>query len=200
MKKPNNRISLLYIIITKNNLKISIVDIKGRIIFKKTEGMLIGIRKGSINSADTSLLMMNTVANDILSLDVTSIGIYLRGATRWKKLSLRRLINKLKNSKVSIKFIRDITGVPHNGCSFSSKRRKRRRRRLKRKFFLKEYFISKSDKRASSISDLKIQRKALKRFKKSIKFLKYIKTLKKRTLRSKKLIFLKALQTEKSNG
>ena len=69
-------------IITKNNLKVSIVSLTGKLIFKKTEGMLKGIRKGSINSADTSLLMMNSLSVDIQNLGIKHLGVYLRGVTR----------------------------------------------------------------------------------------------------------------------
>jgi len=58
-------------------------------------------------------------------------------------LSLRRLIHNL-DSKVRVIFFRDITGIPHNGCSLEGKRRKRKRRRLKikrfKKFKIKEYY------------------------------------------------------------
>jgi len=180
--KKQNKFFLLYIIITKNNLKISITDISGKMIFKKTEGMLKGIRKGSINSADTSLLMMNSLHTDIQDLGLNNLGIYLKGVTRWKKLSLRRLFSKFKATGVAVKFIRDITGTPHNGCSFSSKKRKRKRRRLKRKLFLKEYCRDKKN-NFESIFSMKINKKTQKRVKKGMKFLKYIKKLPRKKLK-----------------
>jgi ribosomal protein S11 len=100
MIKNPKKFFLLYLNITKNNFKVSIIDSKGRMCFKKSEGMLKGIRKGSINSADTSLLMMNALSIDIKELGIENLGIYLKGATRWKKLSLRRLFNGLKASNI----------------------------------------------------------------------------------------------------
>lgn len=73
---------LLYIIITKNNLKISITNLKGEVVFKKSQGMLKGIRRGSINSADASLIMMNQISDDLRGFNIKYLGIYLKGATR----------------------------------------------------------------------------------------------------------------------
>lgn len=174
MNKKLNKFSILYIIITKNNLKISITDVTGRVLFKKSQGMLRNIRKGSINSADTSLIMMNSIAADIQVLNIKYLGIYVKGATHWKRLSLRRLLFKLKLNNVFVKFIRDISGSPHNGCTFSSKRRKRRRRRLKKKFFLKENYRSK-ELGMKILHDIKIRKIANRRLKKGAKFFKYIK-------------------------
>jgi ribosomal protein S11 len=136
------KLHILHIIITKNNLKVSLM-LDGDVVFKKSEGSLKGIRKGSINSPDTSLIMMGYVATLIRNLKIHSVGIYIRGATRWKKFSLRRFLTKLKG-KVSIKFIKDITGTPHNGCFPVKKRRKRKRRHLKVKNFI-QYNITKKE-------------------------------------------------------
>jgi len=140
--KKVSKLHILYIIITKNNLKINLLDIKGKLILRKSEGNLKNIRKGSINSRDTSLLMMNYVASILKKLKIPQLGIYIRGSTRWKKLSLRRLIRNL-NNRIKVIFFKDITNIPHNGCSLEGKRRKRKRRRLKikrfKKFKIKEY-------------------------------------------------------------
>jgi ribosomal protein S11 len=175
MKDPE-KFFLLYLNITKNNFKVSITDSKGKMCFKKSEGMLKGIRKGSINSADTSLLMMNSISTDIKDRGIGNLGIYLKGATRWKKLSLRRLFKELRVSDIWIKFIRDLTEAPHNGCTFPSKKRKRKRRKLKRKLFLKENYSIKKNK--NDFRSLFIEKKSNKRFKKSKKFFQYIKSLK----------------------
>jgi ribosomal protein S11 len=73
---------ILNLLITKNNLKVSISSSKGGVVLIKSEGMLKGIRKGSINSADTSLLMMNQLAKDIKELKIKEMCIYVHGATR----------------------------------------------------------------------------------------------------------------------
>lgn len=132
MKKElkKKKLHILYIVITKNNLKISILDLNGKLIFKKSEGSLQNIRKGSINSPDTSLLMMNYLSSTLIKLKILNLGIYIKGSTRWKKLSLRRLISRLRG-RVGVKFFKDISSVPHNGCSPYIKRRKRKRRKLK---------------------------------------------------------------------
>jgi hypothetical protein len=88
---------------------------------------------------------------------------------------LRRLFNGLKASNIWIKFIRDLTEVPHNGCSFPSKKRKRKRRKLKRKLFLKEKYCIKKNK--TDFRSFLIEKKSNKRFKKSKKFFEYIKKL-----------------------
>jgi len=142
MLLKKNNLYILYITITKNNLKINLLDMKGKLILRKSEGSLKNIRKGSINSKDTSLIMMSYVSSILKNLNIPQLGIYVRGSTRWKKLSLRRLIGKL-NNKIRIRFFRDITGIPHNGCSPKIKARNRKRRRLKikrfKKFKIKEY-------------------------------------------------------------
>jgi len=80
-KKINN-LYILYIIITKNNLKINLLDIKGKLILRKSEGNLKNIRKGSINSRDTSLVMMSYVGSILKNLKIPKLGIYVKGSTR----------------------------------------------------------------------------------------------------------------------
>jgi len=80
--KQKKLLNILCIVITKNNLKVSIRDLKGNIILNKTEGLLKNIRKGSINSPDTSLIMMNQLAKDIKLLNIKELGLYLKGSTR----------------------------------------------------------------------------------------------------------------------
>jgi len=179
--KQKKLLNILCIVITKNNLKVSIRDLKGNIILNKTEGLLKNIRKGSINSPDTSLIMMNQLAKDIKLLNIKELGLYLKGSTRWKKLSLRRLLSNLQGSKVLIKFIYDITGNPHNGCYSFKKKRKRKRRRLKRLKFSK-MFLTKFN---NTVFKFRIEKKMLKRWKKTNKFLKFINKIFKKTVKKK---------------
>jgi hypothetical protein len=81
LKKKNN-LYILYITITKNNLKINLLDMKGKLILRKSEGSLKNIRKGSINSKDTSLIMMSYVSSILKNLNIPQLGIYVRGSTR----------------------------------------------------------------------------------------------------------------------
>lgn len=82
IKKKKNNLYILYITITKNNLKINLLDMKGKLILRKSEGSLKNIRKGSINSKDTSLIMMSYVSSILKNLNIPQLGIYVRGSTR----------------------------------------------------------------------------------------------------------------------
>jgi hypothetical protein len=119
------------------------------------------------------LLMMNQLAKDIKELKIKEMCIYVHGATRWKKLVLRRLLYNLKNYKIIVGFISDITSVPHNGCCTFKKRRKRKRRHLKKKYFIKKNFSRKFA--SNNIFESKIEKKYRKRLRKGLRFLKYIK-------------------------
>jgi len=150
-------------------------------LLKKSEGNLKNIRKGSINSPDTSLIMMGFVSSLLKSYKIVNLGIYVKGTTKWKKFSLRRLLQKLEGD-LSIKFFRDITSEPHNGCSLTSRRRKRKRRRLKLKIY-KKYKIGRKTKKditekKFTIKDkltFKILKKSKERYKKSKKFYIFLK-------------------------
>jgi hypothetical protein len=74
---------LLHINITKSNLKISVSKaINGNIVFKKSEGAVLEIRRGAINSAHASKQMIDDLINNLKRLKIKKFGVYLKGATK----------------------------------------------------------------------------------------------------------------------
>jgi ribosomal protein S11 len=74
---------LLHINITKSNLKVSVSKaVNGNIVFKKSEGGVQEIKRGSINSAHASKQMIDDLIINLKRLKIKKFGIYLKGATR----------------------------------------------------------------------------------------------------------------------
>ena len=121
---------LAYIKITKNNINISITDIYGDVIIQKTSGSG-GYRSIESNSEIASSGLARQIALEFKNLNVSKLGVYINGVTLWKLDALRSLIDNQKNI---ILFIRDISGLPHNGCSAQKKKRKKQHKKDKLKY------------------------------------------------------------------
>lgn len=94
--------------------------------------------------------MSEKLGKKIIDFGLKSIGLYMKGVTRWKGVFIRGLLKIVKKSLVRIAFIRDLTPIPFNGCSPQAKARRRRRRkkkyesrRFKKEFILKSKFSNK---------------------------------------------------------
>lgn len=163
---------LLHMYITKSNLKISVSKAKGgNVVFKKSEGCVREIKHGSINSAYASKQMVDDIVVNLKRLKIKKLGIYLKGATRWKKAALRRFFRKINKLNLSIIFIRDLTGIPHNGCPIEKKRRKKKRRRKKYKKYewkIKLYRKIRYDNQSTRFKIIKKTRKRSRKVKRLI--------------------------------
>lgn len=158
---------LLHIYITKSNLKISVSKAKsGNVVFKKSEGCVKEIKHGSINSAYASKQMVDDIVVNLKRLKIRKLGIYLKGATRWKKTALRRFFRKVNKLNLSIIFIRDLTGIPHNGCPIEKKRRKKKRRRKKYKKYEWKLKLYRKFRYDNQHTRIKLRKKTKKRSKK----------------------------------
>ena len=113
---------LLYIKITKNNIILSITDQNGNVLLQKTAGSA-GFRKEECNSFATATGIAQQVSTLITTLNIETLGIYIRGVTGWK---FDTIDSFLVNTKIKINFIRDISSTPHNGCSPEKKARRKR--------------------------------------------------------------------------
>ena len=123
---------LIYIHITKNNIKISIVSKLGDVIHQKTAGSG-GYRSEESNSSIASSGLALQIATELELRKITKVGIYFKGVTSWKIQAIENFLTVFTKNLI---FIRDISGIPHNGCSPQKKARKKQH--LKKKQSYKE--------------------------------------------------------------
>lgn len=140
------KIYLLYIAITKNNFKLSIMEPVQKHMLYWTNLGVCGYRNDQCNSSMVTKEMSEKVGNKLKELRLKCVGIYLRGVTRWKGIFIKGLFKVIKKALINVAFIRDLTPIPFNGCSPQVKARKRRKK--KKKFrgnrFRKEFIIKQS--------------------------------------------------------
>ena len=124
---------LVYIHITKNNIKISITSKTGAVIHQKTAGSG-GYRSEESNSDIASSGLALQIASELELRKINKIGIYFKGVTSWKIQSIESFLTVFTKNLV---FIKDISGIPHNGCSPQKKARVKQH--LKKKQIYEDY-------------------------------------------------------------
>nr|YP_009546173.1 ribosomal protein S11 [Gloeochaete wittrockiana]ASQ40234.1 ribosomal protein S11 [Gloeochaete wittrockiana] len=117
-QKKNISQGRAYIQATFNNTIVTITDLKGDVIAWASAGSsgFKGARKGTPFAAQTAAENCGKFA---LDQGLTQISIYIKGPGSGRELAIRAL----RTIGFQILGIRDITGVPHNGCRPSKKRR-----------------------------------------------------------------------------
>lgn len=119
---------LIYINITKNNIIISVTTAKGDVILQKN-AITSGSKNRDINSYDSSITTGIVIGEELKLKKIKVVGIYFRGVTKFKKITLEGILEIVPH--LTILFISDVTGIPHNGCTLSKKKRKKIRRSQK---------------------------------------------------------------------
>ena len=101
-----------------NNTKITITDAAGNVIAWSSSGSLgfKGSRKGTPFAAQ---LAAETAAHKAVDLGMRKVDVRVKGAGGGRESAVRAL----KNAGLEVLTIRDVTGVPHNGCRPKKKRR-----------------------------------------------------------------------------
>ena len=103
---------------TFNNTIVTIINFKGRVISWSSAGAcgFKGARKSTPFAAKTAA---ETAARQSINQGLKQARVIVKGAGPGRETAIRGLID----AGLQILLIRDITGVPHNGCRPPKKRR-----------------------------------------------------------------------------
>ena len=101
-----------------NNTIVSITDARGNVVAWGSPGNsgLKGSRKSTPFAAQ---LASETAARKAFDLGMRKVDVRVKGAGGGRESAVRAL----KNAGIEVLTIRDVTGIPHNGCRPKKKRR-----------------------------------------------------------------------------
>ena len=102
---------IVYVNATFNNTLVSVTDEAGNVLSWSTSGMMgfKGSRKSTPYAAQIAAEKAIEQAKD---LGLTKVDVIIKGIGSGRESAVRALMA----SGVSINSIKDITGIPHNGC------------------------------------------------------------------------------------
>ncbi|MEX0748641.1 MAG: 30S ribosomal protein S11 [Candidatus Saccharimonadales bacterium] len=94
-----------------NNTIISFTDPKGNVLGWSSAGAngFKGSRKGTAYAAQ---LASETAAEKVKDYGVKQVEVFVRGIGQGREAAIRALMN----TEIMVTSIKDVTGVPHNGC------------------------------------------------------------------------------------
>ena len=125
---------ILYVVSTANNITATLIKAKNRkVLFCYTAGKLCvdsSIPRSFRKKSDGVKLLGQVLFEKMLDLNVNYLVLYFKGHQNFRS----DIVNTfLKNGKIELCSISDITNVPHNGCR--GKKITRTRMKKKQKFF-----------------------------------------------------------------
>lgn len=126
IQMSNKKIHLIYIITSYNNIIISVHNQDGDLLTWESAGSC-GFRSIECSTAVASEGTAKKIRQYCLKEKIQNIGVYFKGVGRWRKSAFWGLMGK---SNFNLFFLKDITGIPHNGCSLRKKRRKKKKRHI----------------------------------------------------------------------
>jgi small subunit ribosomal protein S11 len=103
---------------TFNNTVISITDSRGNVIAWGTPGM-VGFKGSRKSTPFAAQLASEFAAKKAFDLGMRKVDVRVKGAGSGRESAVRAL----KGAGIEVLTIRDVTGVPHNGCRPKKKRR-----------------------------------------------------------------------------
>jgi small subunit ribosomal protein S11 len=108
----------VYIQSTFNNTIVTITDKNGNVITWASSGTagFKGTKKGTPFAAQQTANMAAKVASDY---GVKEVSVYVKGPGSGRESAIRAI----QAAGLEIKFIKDVTPIPHNGCRPPKKRR-----------------------------------------------------------------------------
>lgn len=101
-----------------NNTIVSITDARGNLISWSSPGN-VGFKGSRKSTPFAAQLASETAARKAFDLGLRRVDVRIRGAGAGRESAVRAL----KNVGIEVMTIRDVTGVPHNGCRPKKKRR-----------------------------------------------------------------------------
>jgi len=117
-EKKNIQSGIAHIQSTFNNTIITITDLSGNVISWSSAGVkgFKGSRKSTPYAAQQAA---EDAAKKAMVHGIKQIEVYIKGPGSGREAALR----SLQSMGLSIKLIRDVTPIPHNGCRQSKRRR-----------------------------------------------------------------------------
>jgi small subunit ribosomal protein S11 len=101
-----------------NNTIVSITDARGNVISWSSPGN-VGFKGSRKSTPFAAQLASETAARKAFDQGLRRVDVRIRGAGAGRESAVRAL----KNVGIEVMTIRDVTGVPHNGCRPKKKRR-----------------------------------------------------------------------------
>jgi len=101
-----------------NNTIVSITDAQGNVVAWGSPGNA-GFKGSRKSTPFAAQLAAETAAHKALDLGVRKVDVRVKGAGGGRESAVRAI----KNAGIEVLTIRDVTGVPHNGCRPKKKRR-----------------------------------------------------------------------------
>ena len=101
-----------------NNTIVSITDARGNVVAWGSPGNS-GFKGSRKSTPFAAQLAAETAAHKAVDLGMRKVDVRVKGAGGGRESAVRAL----KNAGLEVLTIRDVTGVPHNGCSPKKKRR-----------------------------------------------------------------------------
>lgn len=117
-EKKNVQSGIAHIQSTFNNTIITITDMSGNVVSWSSAGVkgFKGSRKSTPYAAQQAA---EDAAKKAMVHGLKNIEVYIKGPGSGREAALR----SLQSMGLSIKLIRDVTPIPHNGCRQSKRRR-----------------------------------------------------------------------------
>jgi len=117
-EKKNIQSGIAHIQSTFNNTIITITDMNGNVVSWSSAGVkgFKGSRKSTPYAAQQAA---EDAAKKAMVHGLKNIEVYIKGPGSGREAALR----SLQSMGLSIKLIRDVTPIPHNGCRQSKRRR-----------------------------------------------------------------------------
>lgn len=108
----------IYIQASFNNTIVSVTDVRGRVISWSSAGScgFKGTRRGTPFAAQTAAA---NAIRTVIDQGMQRAEVLIKGVGPGRDAALRAI----RKSRIRVRFIQDITPIPHNGCRAPKKRR-----------------------------------------------------------------------------
>ena len=120
-KKRNPRnlgVGAVHIKSTFNNNMVTITDQKGEVISWCSSGAL-NFRGNKKDTPYAAQLVAETAGKKAKEMGLNQVAVYVKGAGAGREAAIRAL----QNTGLEVTSIKDVSGIPFNGCRPSKKRR-----------------------------------------------------------------------------
>ena len=117
-EKRNIENGIAHIQATFNNTIIAITDVSGNVMAWASAGSQ-GFKGSRKSTPFAAQLAAENVGKKVADLGIKSLEVYVKGPGSGREAALR----SLQATGVTIKSIKDVTPIPHNGCRPPKRRR-----------------------------------------------------------------------------
>lgn len=107
-----------YITATFNNIIVTFTNFNGNVICWSSAGKM-GFRGAKRNTPYAAQMSAKDASDAALSMGMNKCEVYVKGPGVGRESAIRAI----SNAGIQIAVIKDITGIPHNGCRPPKKRR-----------------------------------------------------------------------------